>query len=52
MLGAAPLGLLLVNRGADANKLDDLLTNITNCINKRYHLLIASCQHSCTNVVK
>ena len=26
MLGAAPSGLLRVNRGADANRLDDLLT--------------------------
>ena len=30
MLGAAPLGLLLVNRGANANRLDDLLTFMSN----------------------
>ena len=26
--------------------------NITNCIKKRYHASIVSCQQSCTNVVK
>ena len=30
MLGAAPSGLLRVNRGADAYKLDDLLTFMSN----------------------
>ena len=34
MLGAAPLGLLRVNRGADANRLDDLLTFMSNAILK------------------
>ena len=34
MLGAAPSGLLRVNRGADANKLDDLLTFMLNTILK------------------
>ena len=34
MLGAAPSGLLLVNRGADANRLDDLLTFMSNAILK------------------
>ena len=34
MLGAAPSGLLRVNRGADANKLDDLLTFMSNAILK------------------
>ena len=32
MLGAAPSGLLRVNRGADANRLDDLLTFMSNAI--------------------
>ena len=34
MLGAAPSGLLRVNRGADANTLDDLLTFMSNAILK------------------
>ena len=34
MLGAAPAGLLRVNRGADANRLDDLLTFMSNAILK------------------
>ena len=34
MLGAAPSGLLRVNRGADANRLDDLLTFMSNTILK------------------
>ena len=34
MQGAAPAGLLRVNRGADANKLDDLLTFMSNAILK------------------
>ena len=34
MLGPAPSGLLRVNRGADANKLDDLLTFMSNAILK------------------
>ena len=34
MLGAAPSGLLRVNRGADANRLDDLLTFMSNSILK------------------
>ena len=34
MLGAAPSGLLRVNRGADANRLDDLLTFMPNAILK------------------
>ena len=34
MLGAAPAGLLLVNRGADGNRLDDLLTFMSNAIVK------------------
>ena len=34
MLGAAPLGLLRVNRDADANRLDDLLTFMSNTILK------------------
>ena len=34
MLGAAPLGLLRVNRGADAKWLDDLLTFMSNAILK------------------
>ena len=34
MLGAAPSGLLRVNRGADANRLDDLLTFMSNAILK------------------
>ena len=34
MLGAAPSGLLWVNRGADANRLDDLLTFMSNVILK------------------
>ena len=34
MLGAAPSGLLRVNRGADANRLDDLLTFMSNVILK------------------
>ena len=34
MLGAAPSELLQVNRGADANKLDDLLTFMSNAILK------------------
>ena len=32
MLGAAPSGLLRVSRGADANRLDDLLTFMLNAI--------------------
>ena len=32
MLGATPSGLLRVNRGADANRLDDLLTFMSNAI--------------------
>ena len=32
LLGAAPAGLLRVNRGADANKLYDLLTFMSNAI--------------------
>ena len=32
MLDAAPAGLLLVNRGADANRLYDLLTFMSNAI--------------------
>ena len=34
MLGAAPSGLLPVNRGADANRLDDFLTFMSNAILK------------------
>ena len=34
MLGVAPAGLLRVNRGADANRLDDLLTFMSNAILK------------------
>ena len=34
MLGEAPSGLLWVNRGADANRLDDLLTFMSNPILK------------------
>ena len=34
MLGAAPSGLLWINRGADANRLDDLLTFMSNAILK------------------
>ena len=34
MLGEAPLGLLRVNRGADANRLNDLLTFLSNEILK------------------
>ena len=34
MLGVAPAGLLQVNRGADANGLDDLLTFMSNAIRK------------------
>ena len=34
MLGAAPSGLLRINRGADENKLDDLLTFMSNVILK------------------
>ena len=34
MLGAAPSGLLRVNRGADANRLDDLLIFMSNAILK------------------
>ena len=34
MLGAAPSGLLRVNRGADAYSLDDLLTFMSNAILK------------------
>ena len=34
MLGAAPSGLLRVNKGADANRLDDLLTFMSNAILK------------------
>ena len=34
MIGAAPSGLLQVNRGADANRLDDLLTFMSNAILK------------------
>ena len=34
MLGAAPSGLLRVNKGGDANKLDDLLTFMSNAILK------------------
>ena len=34
MLGAAPSGLLRVNRGSDANKLDDLVTFMSNAILK------------------
>ena len=34
MLGAAPSGLLRVNRGVDANRLDDLLTFMSNAILK------------------
>ena len=32
MLGATPEGLLRVNRGTDANRLDDLLTFMSNAI--------------------
>ena len=35
MQDAAPSGLLRVNRRADANRLDDLLTFMTNAILKR-----------------
>ena len=35
MLDAAPEGLLRVNRGADANRLNDLLTFMSNAILKR-----------------
>ena len=35
MLGAAPSGLMRVNSGADANRLDDLLTFMSNAILKR-----------------
>ena len=34
MLGAAPSGLLRVNRGAEENRLDDLLTFMSNAILK------------------
>ena len=34
MLSAAPSGLLWVNRGVDANRLDDLLTFMSNAILK------------------
>ena len=34
MLGAEPSGLLRVNRGADGNRLDDLLTFMSNAILK------------------
>ena len=34
MLDAAPAGLLRVNRGVDANRLDDLLTFVSNAILK------------------
>ena len=34
MLGAAPSGLLRVNRGEDANRLDDMLTFMSNAILK------------------
>ena len=34
MLGVAPSGLLRVNRGVDANRLDDLLTFLSNAILK------------------
>ena len=34
MLDAAPSGLLRVNRGANANRLDDLLTFMSNAILK------------------
>ena len=34
MLGVAPSGLLRVNKGADANRLDDLLTFMSNAILK------------------
>ena len=34
MLGVAPSGLLRVNRGADANRLVDLLTFMSNSILK------------------
>ena len=34
MRDAAPAGLLRVNRGADANRLDDLLTFMSNAILK------------------
>ena len=34
MLGTAPSGLLRVNRGADANRLDDLSTFMSNAILK------------------
>ena len=34
MLDAAPSGLLRVNRGADANRLDDLLTFMSNGLRK------------------
>ena len=34
MLGAAPLGLLGVNRGTDENRLNDLLTFMSNAILK------------------
>ena len=34
MQGVAPSGLLRVNRGVDANRLDDLLTFMSNAILK------------------
>ena len=48
MLGAAPSGLLRVNRSADANRLDDLLTFMSNSILKsgRIYLECRNLQNS------
>ena len=40
MLGAAPWGLLRVNRSADANRLDDLLTFMSNAILKNARIYL------------
>ena len=45
MLGAAPSGLLRVNRDADANRLDDLLTFMSNEILKSGKDIYLGCRN-------
>ena len=46
MLGAAPSGLLRANRGADANRLDDFITFMSNAILKSGKDIFGMQKHS------
>ena len=50
MLGAAPGGLLWVNRGTDANRLNDLLTFMSNVILKSIKEIFGIRKHAKFNV--